>query len=97
MSEINVSAENITRIMDEQEAESERIYSALNAMPEVADGGAASALIAFLVSSQAEASGVLADSYRALSAITKDVLANLDRTEKQIQSDFGRVGAELEN
>jgi hypothetical protein len=95
MSKIEVERENMNELMERQVTDTDAIDTALGAMPGAVDGGIASAMIAFLASAAAESSGLVADSYRALVAITNDVLADVSLSEEQVADDLDKVTEEI--
>jgi len=96
VTKISVDRDNMARLMDTQVTDTDVIDTALGAMPGAVDGGVASAMIAFLASAAAESSGLVADSYRALAAITDDVLKDVTLSEEQVAADLDKVTEEIE-
>jgi len=95
VSGISVDRVGMERLMKTQTRSAENIDKALKVVPKAVDGGTASDLIALLVSAAAETTAALADSFRALAAITLAVLNDFSLTEEQIVNDFNRIAAKV--
>jgi hypothetical protein len=96
VSEIAIDRTSMDRLMAVHVTDADAIDTVLGTLPDAVDGGIASAIIGFLVSATAEASGVVSDSYRALAAITVDVLDDMSLTDEQIGDEFESLQHEID-
>ncbi|WP_449283328.1 hypothetical protein [Leucobacter sp.] len=71
--------------------------TAIGGMPDTPDAGIATSLVAFIASAGAEASGLAADTARALSAIAIDVIDDMSNTDSMIAEQLREVERELDD
>lgn len=97
MTDIAVNPENMEAIFGRVLPEVDRIDTALGAIPTAPDGGIASELIGFTMAAAAEAGGLAADSYRALIAIARDVIADLSDNDSAAAEEFWTLQNQIED
>jgi hypothetical protein len=97
MSRISVDRYNMDRRLRDLVDRTDDMDRELGRTPNVPDGGIASASIALITSAASEAVGLAADSIRALSAITHDVLSDQALTEQKITESITALEKEVES
>lgn len=65
-------------------------------LPEAPDAGIATSLIAFVASAGAEAGGLAVDTSRLLSAVTLEVMDDLNATDSEVAEEFRDLEQEIE-
>ncbi|NTW38484.1 MAG: hypothetical protein HGA44_01125 [Cellulomonadaceae bacterium] len=72
------------------------IDTALGAVPVAPDGGVATELIGFVMAASLEAAGVAADSYRALIAISRDVMDDFASNDSRAAEELRELKRHVE-
>lgn len=95
MTEIYLDRYNMERRLGEVLERVDALDSAVGKLPDAPDGGIATSFITFIASAGAEASGLAADTARALSAIAIDVIEDLSNTDAEIAAQLKQLEVEL--
>jgi hypothetical protein len=96
MSEISIDSGFILGRMNDQVRRIDSVDAAFSGFPEAVDGGRASSMIATLVAAAVEGGVLVADSQRALAAITIDVLKDTGLSEQQRRDELDDITKQLD-